>query len=100
MDIPSEAEIYRQWLISCMIPKVLSSFPAMKPISIFGRTFAQITLDPAKQKALMMSRKSRRQSRARQGIANVFATLQQHLNDDQSVLWKGEFERFPKEFVL
>jgi len=43
---------------------------------------------------------SRKSHQARLGIANVFSSLESHLNDDDSILWKGAQLTTPRTQVV
>jgi len=85
----SEIIIYRQWLFSVQVPKLLKTLPAHVATEIFGRDYARLAQSRAQEAANQIVRKPARPLKMRQSMKKVFQLLESHTKDDNSVIWTG-----------
>ena len=84
-----EVDLYRQWLYSVHVPKLLKTLPSYVPSEIFGRAYAKLSLSRAQEAAVMIARKPSRPIKVRQSMQKVFKILDSHIKDEKSVIWTG-----------
>ena len=85
----AEIIIYRQWLFSVQVPKLLKTLPAYVATEIFGRDYARLAQSRAQEAANQIVRKPARPLKMRQSMKKVFQLLESHTKDDNSVIWTG-----------
>merc|ERR1711892_510874 len=89
IDMDQEGDIYRQWLFSIQVPKLLRSLPSFISTELFGRRFARLAHARAQEAAVTLARRPARPLKMRQAMAKVFQLLEGHIGDDKSVIWTG-----------
>ena len=83
-----EVKIYRQWLLTVQLPKLIKSLPSTSATSQFGVAFAKLAFKPAKLAADVLVRKKGR-NKVRLGVQNIFQQLEVHIKDKKSIIWTG-----------
>ena len=84
-----ELDLYRQWLYSVHVPKLLKTLPSYVPSEIFGRAYAKLSHSRAQEAAVTIARKPSRPLKVRQSMQKVFRLLDAHIKDEKSVIWTG-----------